>query len=63
MKEAYLNLDGIPCTHFSGSEGNYNVLALELLGPNLESLMSAFKNRLSQKTVLMIADQLVSISF
>ncbi|CDW71939.1 casein kinase i [Stylonychia lemnae] len=32
-------IDGIPKIFFSGTEGDYNVLVIELLGPNLEDIL------------------------
>ena len=52
---------GIPRVHSSGTEGNYNFLVMELLGPNLEELFGFCNKKLSLKTVLMIADQMVTL--
>lgn len=54
-------IDGIPKLYYCGTEGDYNVLVLELLGPNLEDIMNYCDKILSLKTVIMIADQLVKI--
>ena len=48
---------GIPGVKWFGSEGDYNVLVIDLLGPSLEDLFNYCGKRLSLKTVLMLADQ------
>jgi len=47
--------EGIPKICFFGREGDYNVLVMELLGPNLEDLFGFCKNRLTIKSVCMLA--------
>ena len=56
-------IDGIPKLYHCGTEGDYNVMVLELLGPNLEDLMAYCGQRMNLKTVIMVADQLVSKIF
>ena len=51
---------GIPSIKWCGSEGDYNVLVMELLGPSLEDLFKFCSRKFSLKTVLLLADQLVS---
>ncbi|XP_033212905.1 casein kinase I-like isoform X2 [Belonocnema kinseyi] len=51
---------GIPTIKWCGSEGDYNVMVMELLGPSLEDLFNFCSRRFTLKTVLLLADQLIS---
>ncbi|KAK4479554.1 hypothetical protein RD792_015071 [Penstemon davidsonii] len=51
---------GIPNVKWFGVEGDYNVLVMDLLGPSLEDLFNFCSRKLSLKTVLMLADQMIN---
>jgi serine/threonine protein kinase len=59
LKSFSNNLDGIPAVKWFGSEGDYNVLVIDLLGPSLEDLFTYCGKKFSLKTVLMLADQML----
>jgi casein kinase I family protein HRR25 len=52
---------GVPYILWSGKSGDYNVLVVDLLGPSLEDLFKACNKCFSLHTVLLLADQLVSL--
>nr|XP_051710573.1 casein kinase I-like [Oryctolagus cuniculus] len=51
---------GIPHIRWYGQEKDYNVLVMDLLGPSLEDLFSFCSRKFTMKTVLMLADQMIS---
>ncbi|KAI8472590.1 MAG: putative casein kinase [Monoraphidium minutum] len=51
---------GIPNLHWYGIEGEYNVMVIDLLGPSLEDLFNFCSRKFTVKTVLMLADQMIS---
>ena len=46
---------GIPHIRWYGTERDYNVLVMDLLGPSLEDLFNFCGRRFTMKTVLMLA--------
>ncbi|XP_065849178.1 casein kinase 1-like protein 3 [Euphorbia lathyris] len=51
---------GIPSIKWSGVDAEDNVLVLDLLGPSLEDLFVYCGRKFSLKTVLMLADQMIT---
>ncbi|XP_053435895.1 casein kinase I-like [Nycticebus coucang] len=51
---------GIPHIRWYGQEKEYNILVMDLLGPSLEDLFNYCSRRFTMKTVLMLADQMIS---
>lgn len=54
---------GVPWIMWSGRQGDYNVMIIDLLGPSLEDLFKKCNRHFSLKTVLLLADQLVGTPF
>ena len=54
---------GIPKLYWFGSEGDYNIMAIDFLGSNLEELFKEVGGKLSLLTTLQVADQIVSFTF
>jgi casein kinase 1 len=60
---AYLNMTmtvGLPRSIYYGSAGDYNILVIDLLGPSLEDLLGLSGGRMSLKTIIMLAVQMIS---
>ncbi|KAJ1507123.1 serine/threonine protein kinase [Coelomomyces lativittatus] len=51
---------GIPYVRYIGKDFDHTIMAMELLGPSLEDLFNYCKRKFSLKTVLLLADQLLS---
>ncbi|THH04082.1 hypothetical protein EW145_g5781 [Phellinidium pouzarii] len=52
---------GVPWMMWSGKQGDYNVLIIDLLGPSLEDLFRICNKHFTLKTVLLLADQMLSL--
>lgn len=50
---------GVPNVLYYGVEGEFNVMVMDLLGPSLEDLFSFCGRKLSLKTTLMLAEQMI----
>ncbi|KAI3459524.1 hypothetical protein Pfo_016187 [Paulownia fortunei] len=51
---------GVPHLKWFGVEGEYNAMAIDLLGPSLEDLFNYCNRKFTLKSVLMLADQLIN---
>lgn len=62
----FLNTDpvasdkGIPKVYYAGQADQSNFLVMDLLGPSLEQLFQKCKQKFSLKTVLLLADQMIT---
>ncbi|OWF34817.1 casein kinase I-like [Mizuhopecten yessoensis] len=52
--------EGFPKVRWSGREGSYNVMVIDLLGPSLQKCFDLCNYKFSLKTVLLLADQMIS---
>lgn len=51
---------GIPFVRWFGMEGDFYAMVIDLLGPSLEDLFNFCNRQFTLKTVLLLADQLIS---
>jgi hypothetical protein len=54
-------VEGISKVYWFGSEGDYNAMVTDLLGPSLEELKTFCGNEFTTKTILMLGIQLVAL--
>ena len=50
---------GFPHLYWFGSEGDYNVMVLDLLGPSLENLLHLCGGKFSVSTTFLLGQQMV----
>ena len=50
---------GIPKLRWCGSQGNYNILIMDLLGHSLEDLFNYCKRKFTLLTTLMVVEQML----
>ena len=51
---------GIPEVYYYGTEGDVNIMVMDLLGHNLEDLLNTCHHRFSLRTTLLVAEQLLT---
>lgn len=51
---------GIAQIYYCDAEADFNIMVMELLGPSLEDLFNLCSRQFTLRTILMIADQVVS---
>ena len=57
--QEFSNETGFPKFVWYGREGDYHIMVIELLGPSFEDMFAYCGRKLSLKTVLLLADQLL----
>ncbi|CAE8597763.1 unnamed protein product, partial [Polarella glacialis] len=52
---------GVPVVHWYGVEGEYTVMVIDLLGPSLEDVFGFCDRKFSNKTICMLAEQMLDV--
>ena len=52
---------GLPKMHYYATEGDFNIMVIDLLGPCLEDLLEYCRRKFTLKTVLMLGIQMVMV--
>jgi len=60
LKDASTLDKGIPRVYYCATEGDQNIMVMDLLGPSLEDLFNICNRKFSLKTVLMVMEQMLS---
>lgn len=60
LQQDKMAMQSIPQFYYCSQEGDYNVMVIELLGPSTEDIFTICNRRFTLKTVLMLADQMLS---
>lgn len=55
----YQDKKGIPKIYWSGVQDDFNVLVIEMLGPNLENLFALCNRQFSLKTTIILAQEMI----
>ena len=53
------NIDGFPEIYWYGSQGDFNIMVMDLLGYNLGELLHKCNKKFSVTTVALMGDQMV----
>lgn len=61
MLKKLQSVKGVPLVYFDGEEGDYYVLVMELLGPNLKQLHRRCGYRFTHRTALYLGLQVMQI--
>jgi serine/threonine protein kinase len=52
--------EGVPLYYWSGTEGEYNILVIQILGSSIENLINGQRKKFTLKTTLMLSDQMLT---